>query len=66
MDEIRQQERRNPLALTMNFAANSAKAVKPLLSLGAFPSSVAGARTKVSPVAGCCWPSSKQEMEEMT
>lgn len=63
MDEIRQQVRRNPLALTMNFAASSARVVKPLLSLGAFRSSVAGTKTKVSPVAACHWPSSKQEVK---
>lgn len=42
----------------MNFAAIGGKAVKRLLSLGPCPSSVAGAKTKVSPVAGCRWPSS--------
>ena len=43
----------------MNFAAMSAKAGKPLLTPGARPcSSVAGAKTKVSSVAGCPWPGS--------
>lgn len=49
----------------MNVAASSAKAVKPLFSLGAFPSSSAGAKSKVSPVAACLWPHSKQGLEEV-
>lgn len=58
-DEIQQQGRRN-LALTMNLAASGTKAVKPLLSLDAFPSSVAGAKTKFSLVAARHWLISKQ------
>lgn len=58
-DEIQRQERRN-LALTMNFAASGTKAVKPLLFLDSFPSSVARAKTKFSPVAARHWLSSKQ------
>lgn len=50
----------------MNFAVSGARAVEPLLCLGAFASSVAGAKTKVSPVVGCCWPSSKEGREKIT
>lgn len=50
----------------MNFAASGAKAVKPLFSVDAFPSSVAGAKTKFPSVAACHWPSSKQGLKEST
>lgn len=64
-DETRLLERGNPVALTMNFSVSGAKAVKSFLFLSSF-SSVAEAKTKISPVAACCWLNSKQGLEDMT